>query len=290
MKDFRSHFVFSRSQQNGIFLLVLIIVVLQLIYFFDPFSSEAALPPEEEEELLELQREIDSLKAVAAAKKDSVEMAPFNPNFISDYKGYLLGMSPDEIDRLHAYREKELWVNSAEDFQQVTQVSDSLLLKIAPFFKFPQWRQNSSAVKPSKNSISEAPLRKQDLNAATAEDLQQINGIGEKLSDRIVKYRESIEGYRGEVQLQDVYGLSPEVIQRLFQKFEVRRDNLPKQDLNSVDILGLSKLPYFNYELARKVVSYRQSQGGIKSFEELGNIPGFPVEKIEGIQLYLAIE
>ncbi|SDL53961.1 Helix-hairpin-helix motif-containing protein [Salinimicrobium catena] len=290
MKDFRSHFVFSRSQQNGIFLLVLIIVVLQLIYFFGPFSSKAALPPEEEEELLELQREIDSLKAVAAAKKDSVEMAPFNPNYISDYNGYLMGMSPEEIDRLHAHRGKELWVNSAEDFQQVTQVSDSLLRKIAPYFKFPEWRQKPSEAKSFKNNISEAPLRKQDLNAATSEDLQQINGIGEKLSARIVKYRESIGGYRGEVQLQDVYGLSSEVIQRLLQRFEVRNVNHPKQDLNSIDIIALSKLPYFNYELARKVVSYRQSQNGIKSFEELGNIPGFPVEKIKGIQLYLAID
>ncbi len=269
---------------------MLIIVVLQLIYFFDPFSSEAALPPEEEEELLQMQREIDSLKAVAAAKKDSVAMAPFNPNFISDYKGYLLGMSPEEIDRLHAYREKELWINSAEDFQQVTEISDSLLRKIAPFFKFPEWRQRTSEVKPSKKSIPEASLTKQDLNTATAEDLQQINGIGEKLSARIVKYRESIGGYRGEVQLQDVYGLSPEVIQRLLQRFKVGGADMSKQDLNSIDILALSKLPYFNYELARKVVSYRQSRSGIKSFEELGNIPGFPVEKIEGIRLYLAID
>lgn len=290
MKDFRSHFVFSRSQQNGIFLLVLVIVVLQLIYFFDPFASEAALPPEEEEELLELQRELDSLKAVAAAKKDSVELAPFNPNFISDYKGYLLGMSPEEIDRLHAYREKELWVNSAEDFQKVTGISDSLLRKIAPYFKFPEWRLNTTGVKLSKNAISEAPFRKQDLNAATAEDLQKINGIGEKLSARIVKYREAIGGFRGEVQVNDVYGLSPDVIQRLLQKFEVQGGTLSKQDLNSIDILTLSKLPYFNYELARKVVSYRQSQSGINSFEELGNIPGFPVEKIEGIRLYLAID
>ena len=37
-----------------------------------------------------------------ATKKDTIY--PFNPNFISDYKGYKLGMSIQEIDRLHQYR------------------------------------------------------------------------------------------------------------------------------------------------------------------------------------------
>ena len=290
MKDFRSHFVFSRSQQNGIFLLVVLIVVLQLVYFFYPFSSERSPHPEEEEFVLELQREIDSLKAVAAAEKDSVKMAPFNPNFISDYKGYLLGMSPDEIDRLHAHREKELWVNSTEEFQQVTQVSDSLLRKISPYFKFPEWRRNSSGNRISSKTAFSAPREKQDLNSATAIELQKINGIGEKLSARIVNYRESIGGFRSEIQLQDVYGLSPEVIQRVNQQFEVRGEVEKRQDLNSIEIIPLSELPYFDYELARKVVSYRKSHSRFTSFEELANIQGFPVEKIDRIKLYLAID
>ncbi|HER39745.1 MAG TPA: helix-hairpin-helix domain-containing protein [Salinimicrobium catena] len=290
MKDFRSHFVFSRSQQNGIFLLVVLIVVLQLVYFFYPFSSEGSQHPEEEELVLELQREIDSLKAVAAAEKDSVKMAPFNPNFISDYKGYLLGMSPDEIDRLHAHREKELWVNSTEEFQQVTQVSDSLLRKISPYFKFPEWRRNSSGNRISSKTAFSAPREKQDLNSATAIELQKINGIGEKLSARIVNYRESIGGFRSEIQLQDVYGLSPEVIQRVNQQFEVRGEVEKRQDLNSIEIIPLSELPYFDYELARKVVSYRKSHSRFTSFEELANIQGFPVEKIDRIKLYLAID
>ncbi len=288
MKDFRSHFVFSRSQQNGIFLLIALIVVLQMIYFFYPFASERSLDPEEEEQVLELQREIDSLKAVAAAERDSVKMAPFNPNFISDYKGYLLGMSPEEIDRLHAHREKELWVNSAEEFKQVTDISDSLLLKISPYFKFPEWRQKPSVNNSSKRAFSEA-VTKHDLNSATAEELQKINGIGEKLSARIVNYRESIGGFRSELQLQDVYGLSSEVIQRVKQRFEVR-ESKEKQNINSIELIPLSELPYFDYELARKVVSFRKSNSGIKSFEELVNIPGFPVEKIDRIKLYLAID
>src|SRR6056297_2060645 len=139
MKNFKSHFVFNRSQQNGIFLLVAIIIVLQLVYFFYPFSSEEEIDPQKQQIVRELQKTLDSLKNVAAKKGDPA-IKPFNPNFISDYKGYVLGLSLEEIDRLHAFREKDLWVNSSEEFRQVTGVSDSLLKKISPYFKFPEWK------------------------------------------------------------------------------------------------------------------------------------------------------
>ena len=45
------------------------------------------------------------------------KLRPFNPNFITDYKGYTLGMSLDEIQRLHKFRSQDKWVNSAHDFQ-----------------------------------------------------------------------------------------------------------------------------------------------------------------------------
>ena len=62
MKDWRSHFVFTRSQQNGIFDLVAVIIVLQLVYFFYAFTSEKPLKPEQEKVVLQMQRSVDYLK------------------------------------------------------------------------------------------------------------------------------------------------------------------------------------------------------------------------------------
>jgi hypothetical protein len=47
-------------------------------------------------------------------------------------------MSVQEIDRLLEYRKGNKYVKPKE-FQAVTQVSDSLLNVIAPYFKFPDW-------------------------------------------------------------------------------------------------------------------------------------------------------
>lgn len=267
--------------------MVLIIIVLQLIYFFVDFSSEA-LPAEGKDEIEHFQQKIDSMK-LAAAKKDTLKLLPYNPNFTTDYKGYVLGMSTEEIDRLQTYRKQGKWVNSAEDFQQVTGVSDSLLQAISPYFKFPDWTKQKKEQVKEKIVVAEIS-EKQDLNSATAEDLRQISGIGEVLSQRIVNYRAKIGGFLDEIQLKDIYGLNAELRNKIAAKFAVvQKPQVQLLNINEAGVLPLSEVPYFNYELAREIVNYRELHEGISSFEELAKIEGFPSDKIERIQLYLTL-
>lgn len=272
--------------------MVLLIILLQGVYFFADFSSEVELSPEKQEEVTRFQAKIDSLKRMAAVE-DTFKIYPFNPNFISDYKGYTLGMSVEEIDRLHAFRASDKWINSSKEFQEVTKISDSLLESLSPYFKFPVF-SNSRTFSDKKNSVAKNKIQDvpvQDLNLATAEALMQVNGVGEVLSRRIVKYRESIGGFRDEVQLNDVYGLSPEVVKRVLKNFRILDTTImEKQDLNNISVLSLSEIPGFSYELAREVIEYREEKKRISTFEELRNIKDFPVEKIDRIQLYLKIE
>nr|WP_233173281.1 hypothetical protein [Flavobacterium sp. ASV13] len=152
-----SHLKFTNHQRTGIFLLFLVIVVLQAVYFFADFSfSEKTFP--EKQQWMALQSNIDSLKLVTSNEKQG--MHTFNPNFISDYKGYKLGMSIEEIDRLLAFRKENKYVNSAKEFQEVTMISDSLLDVISPFFKFPDWIQNKSNFRAEKKSLLKMFIQK----------------------------------------------------------------------------------------------------------------------------------
>ena len=45
-------------------------------------------------------------------------------------------MSIEQIDRLLVYRKAGKFVNSAQEFQQVTRVSDDLLAKLVPILSF----------------------------------------------------------------------------------------------------------------------------------------------------------
>ncbi|TBW28357.1 helix-hairpin-helix domain-containing protein [Gramella sp. KN1008] len=288
MKFLKSHFALSRSQQNGVFVLVGLIIIFQVILFFD-FYPEDTSEPVPEAQIEAYAKQLDSLNSISPGKKDT--LYPFNPNFITDFKGYELGMSVEEIDRILAYREKGKWINSTEEFQKVTGVSDSLMKVVGPSFRFPEWVRGRPAAPTNFSKSTSETVALADLNSATAEDLKTVNGIGDVLSKRIVKYRQSIGGFRSHIQLNDVYGLSPEVVGNILQRFEIQTaPDIKLKNINTIGVDEMSDLPYFNYDLAQKVITYRRLNEGITSFEELIKIEGFPSDKIDRIKLYLALQ
>ncbi len=289
-KAIKSYFKFSPGQRLGIFLLFSIIIASQIAYFFTDFSSVSNNSPEKEK-WLSLQSQIDSMKQ---DKLNYVpKIYPFNPNFISDYKGYKLGMSVPEIDRLLAFRKQNKYVNSPEEFQAVTKVSDSLLNAISPYFKFPDWVKNKKEFKEYKKYPNTAFAKKEkaviiDINQATQEDLIKIYGIGEAISLRILKFKESLGGFVSMEQMNDVWGLSPEVIENLNSHFKVSTlPNLRKVDINNASIKELSQFPYFNYQLAKQIVTFRSMNGDFKNVDDLTKIKGLSIDKAKIIALYL---
>ncbi|GAA3729823.1 helix-hairpin-helix domain-containing protein [Flavobacterium ginsengisoli] len=264
---------------------------LQLFYYLSDFNISES-KSSEKEQWLALQSEIDK------EKLDDKKVSPinylFNPNFISDYKGYKLGMSVEEIDRLMAFRKENKYVNSAEEFQKVTGVSDSLLDKISPLFKFPDWKQNKNNYSTEKKdfSINSFPKKEKlpilDINEATQEDLIKIYGIGEGLSSRILKQKEILGSFVSMEQMKDIWGLSPEVVNELNAHFKVViPSNLKKINVNEASLKELAQFSYFKYTLAKQIVTYRSMNGNFNNIEDLAKIKDFPVEKAKIISLYL---
>ena len=291
MKNIKSHFMFTKQQRSGIFVLLLLILILQSIYFFVDFSSEEIQV--DRNDLSLFQAEVDSLKLIKI-EESKPKIYPFNPNFITDYKGYTLGMTTAEIDRLLNFRKQNKWVNSVKDFQNVTEVSDSLLAKISPYFKFPDWVTNpkpKAQYSYSNNSKPKTFDQKLNLNTATAQQLKKVNGIGEKLSERIVTYRTKLGGsFIADVQLLDVYGLSPEVIKRTLNEFTVKDAKpITKLNLNTATVEELVSIQHIDYEIAHFIIEERALREGFKSLDELTKVKDFPVKKIEIIKLYLTL-
>ena len=290
MKNIKSLFMFTSDQRKGIFALMLLIVVLQLAYFFVDFSV-VSKDDEQKQKWLSLQSEVDSLKNTSENKSEKIFL--FNPNFITDYKGYKLGMSVAEIDRLLEFRKTNQFVNSEDEFQKVTKISDSLLNVISPLFKFPDWVSNRKEKKEYEKFPSKAFAKKEkiiliDINQATKEDLIKIYGIGEAISLRILKQKEVLGGFVSMDQMSDVWGLSPEVIENLNSHFKI--SSLPefkKIDVNNASLKELSQFYYFRYALAKEIITHRSMNGNFKNVEDLIKIKGFPVEKAKTIALYL---
>ena len=291
MEKIKSHFVFNRSQRNGILLLVFFISGYLVINYYVDFSKENLLDINSKE-VIAIQKELDSLRTIEVESKKS-KVFPFNPNFLTDFKGYTLGMSTEEIDRLLAFRKENKWINSVEDFKKVTKVSDSLLNKISPYFKFPDWVTNpKSKNKYVKKRFKEKKFtQKIDLNLATQDQLEAVNGIGKAFSKRIIDYRNKLGGFTNDIQLYQVYGLDFQVANSILKEFTVKTPKkIIKMALNSISASDIATVPSISFDIAKRIWEYRILNEGIKSFSELDNIEGLTKRKLQGIQLYLKLE
>ena len=299
MKIFKSHFWYDKSQRNGVLFLILSIVVLQAVYIFVDFYPDK-IEDINSSKFLAFEKQIDSLRVVEIENKKP-KIYPFNPNYITDFKGYQLGMSLVEIDRLHKFRKQKKFVNSINEFKSVTKVSDTLLNKIAPYFKFPAWvvkRQKEKYTKSSNEQekfndfkfSKKKTISTNAINLATAEDFTIINGIGEKLSQRIINYRTKLQGFSYSYQLYEVWGVDSRLIQELLSVFEIK--NVPvvnKININTASFKEVLKTPYVDYNLCKKIFDYRDEVAELQNISELRNIQGFPEDKYERIVLYLDV-
>ncbi|OED41845.1 hypothetical protein AB832_03190 [Flavobacteriaceae bacterium (ex Bugula neritina AB1)] len=286
MNTIKPHFEMHSRFRNGVFLLALILFLGILLFFFLPTYRYDVTNLKE---LTEYQHQIDSLKKAAIIKKKVNELRPFNPNFITEYKGYVLGLSTVELDRLYAYRKEGKWVNSIQDFKRVTQVSDSLLVVISPYFKFPEWTQYSKTPKRQKKKFPDVSFaNKKDLNQVTASELTKGVGVPDFISERIIKYRKKLNGFIDDVQLQDVSGLYEYQRNKILSLYTVKtRKDVNKINVNTASVKELMEVPYFDFEMALSIRDFIKMNNGISNFTELEKVEGFSLEKIDRIALYL---
>ncbi|GLB52136.1 hypothetical protein NBRC110019_11750 [Neptunitalea chrysea] len=298
MKNLKSHFRFHKKERNGIFSLLLLIAVLQTAYigFRWLHNDDEYINTEN---TIAMNIYIDSIANASAVLKSKPLF--FNPNYIDDRKGYLLGMSVEEIDRLLKYRKEGKFVNSAKEFQKVTMVSDVLLDSISSYFKFPEWTQKKNKSITTNKGITNKVIKidftetpnaiKKDINTVTKEELIVFKGIGNVYANRILAYRNKLHGFSIDDQLYEIWGMEEALITRLLEAYTVGTSpEIDKLDINSVSLKELSKNPYLTYSMAKSILIYRSKKGIINSFDELSQIDSLSVKIVKRLPLYFYIK
>ena len=267
-------FVLSKPQCGAVLILLLLLIGVQL---YRLLVKTSALAPIDLSQAQSYQAQLDSLRLTENAQAPIVYQ--YNPNYLTDYRAYTLGIPPEAFDKLLRYRQTNSYVNTPKQFQEVTKLSDSLMEKLLPQLKFSKRFVKSK----SKGEV----LLKKDINKATASDFEEVSGIGAVLSERIVKYRSYLSGFSVLEQCYEVYGLDSLIVQRLWERFEIQSlPEIERLDLTTVSLQELEQIPYLNRADARKIIAYRTRNKGISRAilsELFVNSPN----KLQRIELYL---
>ena len=297
IKDF---FGFPRSQVNGF--LVLLTLLILLLFSEPTWHWWIATRPRD------VTKDIATLDSLLAIwdRKDStrteVQTARtpfhFDPNKSTEPEFVELGFPQKLAARIIRYREKGGKFRTKSDVLKIYGVDTAFYRQIYSFIMLPDIRlpgvpQNKSKpvkrfpVRPDGEQQAKRPIF--DLNKADTSALKTINGIAEKLSIRIVKYRDILGGFISIDQLKDVYGLDSLVIKRLAEASFIDSEFAPvKLDINRATEKELSAHPYLN-KMAKVIVAYRFQHGDFKAAEDIRNVVKMDEKNFQRILPYIQV-
>lgn len=293
IKDF---FGFPRSQVNGFLVLFTLLIILLLsepVWHWWTATRPRNVQGEREllDSLLAGWEGIDSTESVVQINH---KLFPFDPNKSSESELVELGFSQQLAGRIIRYREKGGKFRTKSDVLKIYGIDTTFYRQVYSFIVLPEAIQkghlpvNRLPVKPAVTPRAKpVPF---DLNKADTSALKTIKGIGEKLSIRILKYRDILGGFVSTDQLKDVYGLDSLVINRLMEASFIEKEFAPvKLDINRATEKDLLAHPYFN-KMAKAVVAYRFQHGDFKAVEDIRNVFNMDEKSFQRILHYMEVK
>jgi competence protein ComEA len=128
-----------------------------------------------------------------------------------------------------------------------------------------------------------------DINKADTTVWISLPGIGSKLANRIVNYREKLHGFISVEQVAEVYGLPDSVFQNIKPLLFVSENSIEKVNINTASKEEL-KSPYINYNLANIIYQFRIQHGAYQSLEDLKKIMLIDEALYSKITPYLSVK
>lgn len=314
-KDF---FYFSRGQRIGIVTLIALIV-LSLVtnytmkYFFtvnekdnSAFLTEAAafkksLVSRDSLRNLEWKRKYEERQrmyeekyrnnfyypsfASHERKKEAYTLFNFDPNVIDSVGFVRLGLKPFIASNILKYRNKGGRLKIAADFAKVFGISPDKFKELEPYIAIAE-------IKPVKNDV--AGLKRTDiiveLNSADTTLLMQVKGIGRGYAKSIIRFRQAAGGFVSVDQLNDIYGMLPENLEKIRPFLTVDPSLVQKIRINIASVEKLKSHPYLNFYKAKAIYEFRRNKGKLRDINDLKVITELTTDDLIRIKPYLSFE
>lgn len=128
-----------------------------------------------------------------------------------------------------------------------------------------------------------------DLNLSDSATLTLIPGIGPTFARRIVALRERLGGYYTKLQLQEVYGMTPDRYQAIKDYFTLAKPPV-RIDISQVAYDSIPRHPYLSYEQYNALQRILFRDGRLRGWQQLLSLDCFTRDDSIRLSHYFIVE
>ncbi len=294
-KEFMNdYFSFTNKERKGVILIVVIIFLIFLSpLFFRFFTKEKEFSHEQfENEIAQLKiQQTDSSsgrKYIKYANNYSspggesnknihAEVFYFDPNTASFNDWQRLGLRDKTIRTIEKYVSKGGKFYKPEDIQKIWGLAPADVQRLMPYVSIKsEAKQYTSFEKKeypeSKPAYPSKVLSLVDVNLADTTAFIALPGIGSKLSQRIISFRDKLGGFYSIEQVGETYLLPDSTFQKIKPRLVITKTVIKKININTASIEEMKLHPYLRYNVANAIFQYRQQHGNFNSVEDIKKI------------------
>jgi len=310
------YFSFSKKERTGVTVLIILILLLIVLPFFYPLFTRSKTYDHtkfEKEIALLNARDADSTADYANKKYDAKKYQPYNaanqknyysgqpagelfyfdPNKASAAEWKKLGVRDKTITTIQKYLSKGGKFYKPADIGKIWGLHPNEVERLLPYVQI--------ATTPSANyaekKAPEQPLYTRakysltiiDINNADTTALITLPGIGSKLSQRILNFRDKLGGFYSIEQVGETFGLPDSTFQKIKPQLKVGSNGLKQININTATVDELKSHPYIRYPLANAIIQYRGQHGNFATVADIKKIMVITEEVFNKVAPYLKV-
>ena len=237
-------------------------------------------------ERFESKRLSNTEKKAKPSKKGKKYFPPksrFNPNDYSLDDWVALGLSVKQSQSILNFVQRGIYSNSALEkiYVMPTEVYD--LIKDSTYYE-----KQITEFTVIKDSVVK-PLPLLEINAASKEDLIELNGVGEFYAKQILKYKNELGGFVLMEQLLEVWKMRLETYEKLLPQLSIDTNKIKKINVNTCSLEDLRSHPYLDYYQANSIIKMRMQKDGYKELQEILESKLINEEEFQRLLPYLSL-
>ncbi len=232
-------------------------------------------------------------------KSSEKKLFPFDPNTITVDQWKQLGLRDKTITTIQKYLSKGGKFTRAEDLHKIYGLREKEYQILKPYIRIREIPNTRTQVS-FKDSFqkrtgsfiprTERKIETVDLNSADTLALIELPGIGSKLANRIIRFRDKLGGFYSIDQVRETYGLPDSTFQRIMPYLFLGSKPLVRININTADAARLQEHPYIGRAAARSLVEYRIQHGPFKAVEEVLKVSSILPDQLKRVIPYLSID